>query len=756
LGVAYEEGTLEINTVKTSGLIAAWNATHSQWVVRPTDQILEVNGKSLKKDGAAALQAEIGRPQVLNMTLGRTFSFSVQLDKANGKLGLKFDPNTLAITDIDEAGLVALWNGMNPVYAVQIGDRIKDVNGLRADGSAKMQQELRGDGVLRITLARDANAEEAFMMQEAADNVVPENGSNSSASTAAPSPEPLLSTFEMHVDKSSGGKLGLNLEVGTLAVNSVNASGLVAAWNQSNPGKAVQVSDQIVEVNGKCVTTYGAEAVHDIIRKEPNLKLTIARPETFEVDVDKSSGGKLGCSLDIDTLEIKSISQSGLVAAWNMMRPQQKVKIGDRLIEVNGKHISKHGVGALNQEVREQTALHMKMARVTKIADPPGASPTRVLRPTATCFVVTVNKDGNQKLGLNFELGTLEIQSVNPNGLIAAWNREHPEKAVQASSQIVGVNGKYITSHGASLLHEMLRNEQALEITVAQAYFMIRIDKSAGAKIGATFDEKTLKIKTIDSSGLVADWNRQHPNTAVRVGDHIMEVNGRRAAERGAAALSSEMKQEQVLRIGLAREAAVAASSLQGKDVETYMVTMSKGGGKRLGLNFEIGTLEVSSVRSNGLIAEWNQANPSSMVRTSDQILEVNGRHMATHGADLLQHTIHQEQQLKITLARAQTYTVLIQRAAGQKLGLRFDPTSLKVRSVDRAGPVGIWNSQYLDRAVEAGDRIVEVNNKHVMDQGPDSLGEEMKKDTVLRMTLSRRVLGPEQPRHITAAQTVG
>jgi len=509
---------------------------------------------------------------------------------------------------------------------------------------------------LRITLARDANAAEAHMMHEAAEHVVLEDEAslcNSVTSTAAPAPEPFDFTFTVHVDKSSGGKLGMNLAVGTLAVNSVNDMGLIALWNRNNPDRAVQVSDQIIEVNGKCVTTYGADAVQEIIRKEPNLKLTIARAHTFEVDVDKSSGGKLDCSLDIDTLEIQSISHSGLAAAWNLMRPQLEIKIGDRIVEVNGKHISRHGAGVLNQEVREQAVLYMKMARVRKIANP-------TLRPMATSFVVCVNKNGEQKLGLNFELDTLQIQSVNPGGLIAAWNREHPEKAVHASDQIVGVNGKYITSHGATLLHETLLNQQALEITVARAYFMIRIDKSPGTKIGATFDEETLKIKSIDSTGLVADWNRQHPNTAVRVGDHIMEVNGRRAAERGSAALSSEMKQEQILRIGLTREAPVAASTPLGSDVATYTVSISKADGQKLGLNFEIGTLEVSSVRSTGLIADWNQANPSSMVRPCDQIIEVNGRHTATHGADLLLSTIHQEQQLKITLARAQTFWVNI------------------------------------------------------------------------------------------------
>merc|ERR1719195_206551 len=110
---------------------------------------------------------------------------------------------------------------MNPAYAVNLGDRIKEVNGFRAaDGVAKLQQELRGNGKLRITVARDANAEEAQLMQAAAENAVLEDEASSAASTAVPSPEPAY-TFTVHMDKSGGGKLGMGLEVETLAVNSV-------------------------------------------------------------------------------------------------------------------------------------------------------------------------------------------------------------------------------------------------------------------------------------------------------------------------------------------------------------------------------------------------------------------------------------------------------------------------------------------------------------------------------------------------------
>jgi len=58
----------------------------------------------------------------------------------------------------------------------------------------------------------------------------------------------------------------------------------------------------------------------------------------------------------------------------------------------------------------------------------------------------------------------------------------------------------------------------------------ILLSKGAGQKFGfanvPTPDSKSLVISWIDDQGMVAQWNREHPNDAVAVGDRIATVNG--------------------------------------------------------------------------------------------------------------------------------------------------------------------------------------------------------------------------------------
>jgi hypothetical protein len=165
LGIAYESKTLEITAVKP-GLIAAWNEAHPHSLVKATDLILEVNGKSLDKHGPASLQEELNKQQELCIKLSRTITVSVRVDTRYGKLGLRFEPTTLQIKGFDTTGLMAAWSLENPDYSVLLGDRIKAVNGVTAagctaEGVGRMYQELLKRGLTNLVFARPANAVEA-------------------------------------------------------------------------------------------------------------------------------------------------------------------------------------------------------------------------------------------------------------------------------------------------------------------------------------------------------------------------------------------------------------------------------------------------------------------------------------------------------------------------------------------------------------------------------------------------------------------
>jgi len=61
-------------------------------------------------------------------------------------------------------------------------------------------------------------------------------------------------------------------------------------------------------------------------------------PEYYQFTIDRSSGGKLGIDVDHEdnrTLLVESIS-GGLVGDWNIANPLLQVRVGDRIVEVNG------------------------------------------------------------------------------------------------------------------------------------------------------------------------------------------------------------------------------------------------------------------------------------------------------------------------------------------------------------------------------------------------------------------------------------
>merc|ERR1719362_219670 len=101
LGITYEPASLEISSINPEGLVASWNASHPEAIVRPGDRILEVNGKSSEKLGAAAVQAEINKSQMLGISFARTLNFHMRLDTRSGRLGLRLDPDSLQVRAID-------------------------------------------------------------------------------------------------------------------------------------------------------------------------------------------------------------------------------------------------------------------------------------------------------------------------------------------------------------------------------------------------------------------------------------------------------------------------------------------------------------------------------------------------------------------------------------------------------------------------------------------------------------------------------
>mmetsp|Transcript_18754 Transcript_18754/g.58966 ORF Transcript_18754/g.58966 Transcript_18754/m.58966 type:complete len:239 (+) Transcript_18754:175-891(+) len=82
----------------------------------------------------------------------------VHLQPSNGKqlgfgAGAGHDGKSLLLTRIDSNGLLGEWNAKHPTSAIQLGDRIMEVNG-RNDSTQVLVEQLRSQGDLNIVFQR--------------------------------------------------------------------------------------------------------------------------------------------------------------------------------------------------------------------------------------------------------------------------------------------------------------------------------------------------------------------------------------------------------------------------------------------------------------------------------------------------------------------------------------------------------------------------------------------------------------------------
>lgn len=156
-------------------------------------------------------------------------------------------------------------------------------------------------------------------------------------------------------------------------------------------------------------------------------------------------------------------------------------------------------------------------------------------------------------------------------------------------------------------------------------------------------------------------------------------------------------------------------------------------------------TLQIETILSEGAIMRWNQNNPKSdEIRVGDHIVEVNGINGPDGAtseellAELEQNKSHlvwimfeadeerknllpaeedtQGQLQRAILQEGQSeWIVILDRSKGEELGLTFQQVpqlySLVVDAVDdKNGVVASWNRRNPEKALKAGDQIVEVN----------------------------------------------
>lgn len=153
--------------------------------------------------------------------------------------------------------------------------------------------------------------------------------------------------------------------------------------------------------------------------------------DEFTVRVDRTSGQRLGVDVRHESasiLVVKEVTSGGLFQQWNDSHPSAALKVGDRIVAVNG--VRGNAVDMV-AECEKNQMLEFAVQR----PDQSG------IAEESREFTVHLEKEKAQDLGIDIDDGNFTIVKVT-GGLFGAWNDNHPDMAVLAGDQVVSVNGK--------------------------------------------------------------------------------------------------------------------------------------------------------------------------------------------------------------------------------------------------------------------------------------------------------------------------
>eukprot|EP00418_Pyrodinium_bahamense_P068677 CAMPEP_0179098990 /NCGR_PEP_ID=MMETSP0796-20121207/45646_1 /TAXON_ID=73915 /ORGANISM="Pyrodinium bahamense, Strain pbaha01" /LENGTH=235 /DNA_ID=CAMNT_0020796781 /DNA_START=46 /DNA_END=753 /DNA_ORIENTATION=- len=110
-------------------------------------------------------------------------------------------------------------------------------------------------------------------------------------------------------------------------------------WNEAHPDHMVQPCDEILEVNSKRgdYSTIISEMTLKTTRSRM-LTMSIRRATEHRILVHKDEGETLGLGLvplENGLLFIDAVNRGGVIDRWNARNPDQKVRVLDRIVEVN-------------------------------------------------------------------------------------------------------------------------------------------------------------------------------------------------------------------------------------------------------------------------------------------------------------------------------------------------------------------------------------------------------------------------------------
>lgn len=268
--------------------------------------------------------------------------------------------------------------------------------------------------------------------------------------------------------------------------------------------------------------------------------------------------------------------------------------------------------------------------------------------------------------------------------------------------------------------------------------FTITVNKEAGAKMGIGLKDVEGKVKVVNvgADGIVGAFNKINPGSALQLGDTVLEVNGTGGAAPAITDVIKNATGKVVMKCqrptsapagapaaaapAAAPASAAAPAAAPAGGPAKFTVDVDKTGGSKLGMGLDkkptgLGVLAVN----DGLIADWNKANPGSKVETGDMILSANGT--AGSGEAIIGAIQAATGKLALEIqkppakmTKGAQWTVTVKKGAeGYGFGIQTNSAGVTmVGGIKDGKSVDAYNKANPATAIMVGDTLLEANGQ--------------------------------------------
>jgi hypothetical protein len=278
------------------------------------------------------------------------------------------------------------------------------------------------------------------------------------------------------------------------------------------------------------------------------------------------------------------------------------------------------------------------------------------------------------QLDTDTDFAPVSVVKIRKTGLLEAWNRANPDKAVLVGDEIMKVND-ILWHHNSRTFVERIRGQfaaakeyregakrvlslaiqrprhqkevryesqrQDLHRKMYSKEFLANITLLRGCEMGwelnVTVDWVPVSVRKLNSTGLVSLWNQEHPDFRIYPGDEILRANhivwhhNSKAFRGRIGAQARRVEQDRnglnvPLTLHIRRPESVV-EELENRSFEKmFFATVPWTDGSRpFGWTLQTNTTDpvsITAISGDSAISAWNEANPAERLAVGDRILK--------------------------------------------------------------------------------------------------------------------------------------